>query len=142
MVLTFALMSFSLIFWRPPTWSQATSILEQVLGLTQCGSLGIADLGPGVALTTAVCAAIALYDGCGAPGARWAWARLDLTVPRWLQYIRVPILADRAFDGQRRETVRAVPLWDAPRTGFEEIVAAVKIGGDSMRRRHRGVSVS
>jgi alginate O-acetyltransferase complex protein AlgI len=86
MILTFALMSFSQIFWHSPTWSQATSILEQVLGLTQSGPLGLVDLGPGVALTTAVCAAIALYDGCGAPGARWAWAQLDLAAPRWLQY--------------------------------------------------------
>ena len=86
MVLTFALMSFSQIFWRAHTFSHAVSVLEQVVGLTQSGARGIGDLGPGVALTTAVCAAIALYDGGGAPGARPLIARLDRVAPRWLQY--------------------------------------------------------
>lgn len=86
MVLTFALMAFSQIFWHSPTWGQAISILEQVAGLTPSGARGLADLGPGVVLTTAVCAAVALYDGAGAPGARWASARLDRAAPRWLQY--------------------------------------------------------
>ncbi len=86
MVLTFALMSFSQIFWHSPTWSQAASVLGQLLGLTPSGALGIADLGPGVALATTICAAVALYDGAGAPGARWVAAQLDKAAPRWFQY--------------------------------------------------------
>jgi alginate O-acetyltransferase complex protein AlgI len=85
-VLTFALMSFTQIFFHSETWDQADSILKQVLGVTPSGSLTIASLGPGVALTAVVCAAIALFDGGGAPGVRWASARLDRVAPRWLQY--------------------------------------------------------
>ena len=85
-VLTFVLMSFSQIFWHTPTWSQGLSILEQVLGLTPSGARGIANLGPGFALTTLICAAIALYDGSGAPGSKWVARRLDTFAPRWIQY--------------------------------------------------------
>jgi len=100
MLLTFALMSFSQIFWRSPTWSQAVSLLDQALGLTQSGSLGIADLGPGVALTTFVCAAIALYHGGGAPGARQVAASLDRWAPRWLQYgVSLFLLSILSYEG-------------------------------------------
>ena len=85
-VLTFGLMSFSQIFFHSGTWDQAISILAQVAGVGPSGSLTILDLGPGVALAALVCAAIALYVGGGAPGARWAAARLDGLAPRWLQY--------------------------------------------------------
>ena len=86
MALTFALLSFSTIFWHSPTWGQAMSILSQVLALDPSGTLGIADLGAGLAASVSVCAAIALYHGAGAPGARWVSSQLDKAAPRWLQY--------------------------------------------------------
>ena len=85
-ILTFGLMSFSQIFFHSETWDQALSILKQVLGLTPSGTQTIASLGPGVAVTLVVCAAIAAFDGSGAPGARWASVRLAGVAPRWLQY--------------------------------------------------------
>jgi len=86
MVMTFVLLSLSQILWHSPTWDQAMSILGQTLGLTPSGDYEIFDLGPGVAASVYVCAAIALYHGAGAPGAQWVSARLDNAAPRWIQY--------------------------------------------------------
>jgi alginate O-acetyltransferase complex protein AlgI len=85
-VLTFVLMSFTQIFFHSATWDQAISILKQVLCMTPSGPLIATSLGPGVALSTLLCAAIALYDGSGAPGSRQVAAKLDSIVPRRLQY--------------------------------------------------------
>lgn len=85
-VLTFVLMSFTQIFFHSKNWDQAISILKQVLGLTPSGALTATSLGSGVALSTVLCAAIALYDGSGAPGARQVAAKLDRVAPRALQY--------------------------------------------------------
>lgn len=60
--------------------------LKQVLGLAPSGSQTILSLGSGVAVSVLVCAAIAVFDGSGSPGARWAGARLDRLAPQWLQY--------------------------------------------------------
>ena len=86
MALTFALVSFSTIFWHCPTWSEAMSLLGQTLGVTPSGPRGISDLGPSVVMTVCICAAVALYHGLGAPGTSWAAAQLDKASPRWLQY--------------------------------------------------------
>ncbi len=85
-VLTFALMSFTQIFFHSATWAGAVSILKQVSGLAPSGPQTLMSLGPSVVVPVALCAAAALYDGSGAPGARWAFAQLDRTAPRWLQY--------------------------------------------------------
>jgi D-alanyl-lipoteichoic acid acyltransferase DltB (MBOAT superfamily) len=86
MALTFALMSFSQIFWRSPTWGHSVSVLKQVLALTPCGSLGLSHLGLDMVVPVSICAAIALFVGAGAPGARWVSAQLDRLAPRWIQY--------------------------------------------------------
>ncbi len=85
-VLTFALMSFTQIFFHSETWDQSVSILKQVAGLTPSGSQTLMSLGPGVAGSVMLCAAVAVFDGSGAPGVRWACAQLDKAAPRWLQY--------------------------------------------------------
>jgi alginate O-acetyltransferase complex protein AlgI len=79
MVLTFALMSFSQIFWHSPTWGQATSILAQILGVTASGSTGWSDMPLPFIVPAWICIGIALFVGAGAPGFR----RL---APPWLQY--------------------------------------------------------
>jgi alginate O-acetyltransferase complex protein AlgI len=86
MALTFALMSFSQIFWHSPTWGQALSILKQVLALTPSGPLGLSHLGLDVVVPVSICAAIALFVGAGAPGAKWFAAQAERVAPHWLQY--------------------------------------------------------
>jgi alginate O-acetyltransferase complex protein AlgI len=85
MTLTFALMSFSQIFWHSRTWDQAISILGQLLTIAPSGSLGWSDIGGSVVLPGCVCAAIALYVGAGAPGAKGMAARVEGFAPRWVQ---------------------------------------------------------
>jgi D-alanyl-lipoteichoic acid acyltransferase DltB (MBOAT superfamily) len=103
MVITFVLMSFSQIFWHSHTWSQAISVIDQVLGLTPSGTRGMVELGPGVAVSTGVCAAIALYDGSGAPGARQVAAMLDRVTPRWFQYgVCLFLLTIFSYEGQAK----------------------------------------
>ncbi len=86
MVLTFALMSFSQIFWRSPTWDQAVSILNQVLGLSASGPLRLSDIGSDLFVPAFVCAAIALFVGAGAPGTKWFACQVGRVAPQWLQY--------------------------------------------------------
>jgi alginate O-acetyltransferase complex protein AlgI len=86
MALTFALMSFSQIFWRSPTWGQAVSILKQVLALTPSGSWGLSHLGLDVVVPVSICAAIALFVGAGAPGGKRFAAQAERVAPHWLQY--------------------------------------------------------
>ena len=79
------------------------SILAQVLGLTPSGDrTGSSTLGAGVGSTVAICAAIALYDGLGAPGAASVAARLDTVAPQWLQYGVCALRSRRAVDRGRR----------------------------------------
>jgi alginate O-acetyltransferase complex protein AlgI len=86
MVLTFALMSFSQIFWHSSTWSQATSILAQILAVTPSGSTGWSGIAPAVTIATWICMAIALYVGAGAPGARRLAQSVGTLTPNWAQY--------------------------------------------------------
>jgi alginate O-acetyltransferase complex protein AlgI len=85
-VLTFALMSFSQIFFHSPTWSQAISILRQIFGLTSSGSLGWSDLGLGFRVSVWICMAVSLFVGLGYPGFNQIFKRLDAVTPRWVQY--------------------------------------------------------
>ena len=86
MVLAFALMSFSQIFWHSPTWAQATSILAQVMGVAPSGPTGWADMPLSLTIPTWICMAIALYVGAGAPGARKLALPAGKVTPDWLQY--------------------------------------------------------
>jgi alginate O-acetyltransferase complex protein AlgI len=84
--LTFALMSFSMIFFHSPTWDQAMSILAQIFGLAPSGSIGWPDMPPYLTAPAWVCMAIALYVGAGAPGVRELSQSVGTIAPRWLQY--------------------------------------------------------
>jgi len=85
-ILTFALMSFSTIFWRSPTWGQAISILRQVLAVSPSGSIGWSDIPAYLTVPAWICMAIALFVGAGAPGAKRLAVRIDEAAPQWLQY--------------------------------------------------------
>ena len=85
-VLTFALMSFSQIFFHSETFSQATSILAQVVGAVPSGPTGWSDMAANLVVPTWICIGVALYVGAGAPGARDVFGSLDRTAPNWLQY--------------------------------------------------------
>ena len=85
-VITFALMSFSQIFFHSPTWDQAISILKQILGLASSGPLRWSDIPADVAWPAYICMAIALFVGAGYPGAKGVIARANRVAPRWLQY--------------------------------------------------------
>jgi alginate O-acetyltransferase complex protein AlgI len=86
MILTFALMTLSTIFWRSPTWDHGVSILEQVLGVALSGPIGWSDMPPYLAVPAVICMAVALFVGAGAPGAKRLLARIDAVAPQWLQY--------------------------------------------------------
>ena len=64
---TFALMSFSMIFFHSPTWDQAMSVLAQVSGLAPSGSIGWSGIPAYLTVPAWVCMAIALYVGAGRP---------------------------------------------------------------------------
>jgi alginate O-acetyltransferase complex protein AlgI len=85
-IATFTMMSFSTIFFHSPTWGQAVSILQQVFGVDPSGPLGWSVFEPKLLYPTCLCAAIALYHGCGAPGAERLRVRFATTVPQWLGY--------------------------------------------------------
>jgi alginate O-acetyltransferase complex protein AlgI len=84
--LTFALMSFSMIFFHSPTWEQAMSVLAQILGLAPSGSIGWSDIPAYLAAPAWICMAIALYVGAGAPGVRALKHSVGTLAPPWLQY--------------------------------------------------------
>jgi alginate O-acetyltransferase complex protein AlgI len=86
MILTFALMSFSTIFWHSPTWGQAISILEQVLGVAPSGPIGWSDMPGYLTVPVWICMAVALFVGVGAPGVRKLTQSAGKLTPNWLQY--------------------------------------------------------
>ena len=83
---TFALMSFSMIFFHSPTWGQAMSVLAQILGLAPSGSMGWSDIPAHRTVPAWICMGIALYVGAGAPGARGLAQSINGVAPQWLQY--------------------------------------------------------
>ncbi len=85
-VLTFALMSFSQIFFHSSTWGESTAILRQVLGAAPSGPTGWSDMPPNLIVPTFICMAIALFIGAGAPGARGLVQSIGRVAPQWLQY--------------------------------------------------------
>lgn len=84
--LTFALMSFSMIFFHSPTWDQAMSVLAQVSGLAPSGSIGWSDMPTYLTAPAWICMAIALYVGAGRPGSRALAQSVNAAAPHWLQY--------------------------------------------------------
>jgi alginate O-acetyltransferase complex protein AlgI len=86
MILTFVLMSFSMIFFHAPTWGQASSILAQVLGVAANGSIGWTDMPLTLTVPTWICMGIALFVGAGAPGARTFGQSAGSFTPSWMQY--------------------------------------------------------
>ncbi len=86
MILTFALMSLSTIFWHSATWDQAISILGQVLAVTPSGPIDWTDIPAYLTVPAWICMAIALYVGAGAPGAHALARSTGEFAPNWLQY--------------------------------------------------------
>jgi hypothetical protein len=85
-VLTFTLVSLSMIFVYSPTWGEAVSILKQVIGAAPSGSIGWSDMPANLIVPTWICMAIALYVGAGAPGCRPLAQSVSAVTPNWLQY--------------------------------------------------------
>jgi alginate O-acetyltransferase complex protein AlgI len=85
-VLTFALMSFSMIFFHSPTWDEAMSVLAQVSGLEPNGSIGWSGIPAYLTVPAWVCMAIALYVGAGRPGSRALSQSVNAAAPHWLHY--------------------------------------------------------
>ena len=85
-VLTFALMSFSMIFFHSPTWEQAMSVLAQVSGLAPSGSISWSGIPAYLTVPAWICMGIALYVGAGRPGSRALSQSVNAAAPHWLQY--------------------------------------------------------
>jgi alginate O-acetyltransferase complex protein AlgI len=86
MILTFVLMSFSMILFHSPTWGQASSILAQILGVAASGATGWSDMQLSLTVPTWICMGIALFVGAGAPGARAFGQSAGNFTPSWMQY--------------------------------------------------------
>jgi alginate O-acetyltransferase complex protein AlgI len=84
--LTFALMSFSQIFFHSETFGQAISILAQVVGVAPSGPMGWSDMPAYLVVPAWICMGVALYVGAGAPGARDLFGSINRTSPHWVQY--------------------------------------------------------
>jgi hypothetical protein len=84
--LTFALMSFSQIFFHSETFDEATSILAQVTGAEPSGPIGWSAIPAYLTVPAWICMGVALYVGAGAPGARRLSGSLNRAAPNWLQY--------------------------------------------------------
>ena len=86
MVLTFALMSFSMILFHSATWGQASSIFAQILGVAASGSTGWLDMPLNLTVPTLICMGIALFVGAGAPGVRALGKSAGNFAPSWMPY--------------------------------------------------------
>ena len=84
--LTFALMSFSQIFFHSETFGEAVSILAQVVGVAPSGPTGWSDMPAYLSVPAWICMAIALYVGAGTPGVRVLSRPVGRIAPQWLQY--------------------------------------------------------
>lgn len=82
--LTFALMSFSQIFFHSMTWAEAVSILRQLVGADASGPTGWLEMPASLTVPAFICMAIALFDGAG--GVRGLARSVGGVAPPWLQY--------------------------------------------------------
>jgi alginate O-acetyltransferase complex protein AlgI len=85
-VLTFTLVSLSMIFVYSPTWGEAVSLLKQVIGAAPSGSIGWSDMPANLTVPAWICMAIALFVGAGAPGVRRLTRSVGGLAPAWLEY--------------------------------------------------------
>jgi alginate O-acetyltransferase complex protein AlgI len=85
-VLTFALVSLSMILVYSPTWAEAVSLFKQVVGATPNGSVGWSDMPANLTVPAWICMAIALFVGAGFPGVRGLIGSVGRIAPTWLQY--------------------------------------------------------
>jgi alginate O-acetyltransferase complex protein AlgI len=85
-LLTFALMSFSQIFFHSLTWAEAVSILKQVVGVASSGPTSWSDMPLNLTVPAWICMGVAVYVGAGAPGAQWLARPVGRVAPQWLQY--------------------------------------------------------
>jgi hypothetical protein len=86
MALTFALMTFSQIFWHTGTWAAAMAHFNIAFGLAALGPLDFDAIRTDAVEPVFISALIALYVGLGAPGMKWLGRRVDGLVPNWAQY--------------------------------------------------------
>jgi alginate O-acetyltransferase complex protein AlgI len=84
--LTFALVSFAMIFFHFRTWDQSMSVLAQIFGLAPSGRIGWSDLPAYLTVPAWTCMAVALYVGAGRPGSRALAQSVNAVAPHWLQY--------------------------------------------------------
>jgi alginate O-acetyltransferase complex protein AlgI len=85
-VLTFALVSLSMIFVYSPTWDKAVTALKQVLGAMPSGSIGWSDMPANLTVPACICMAVSLFVGLGAPGVRGLNRSVGKIAPPWLRY--------------------------------------------------------
>jgi D-alanyl-lipoteichoic acid acyltransferase DltB (MBOAT superfamily) len=85
-VLTFALVSLSMIFVYSPTWGEAVSVLKQIVGVAPSGSMGWSDMPANLTVPAWICMAIALFVGAGAPGVQRLSRSVGRLAPTWLEY--------------------------------------------------------
>lgn len=85
-LLTFALMSFSQIFWHTGAWDAAVTHVKILFGFTPAGRLGFDDIRTDAVEPLFVCMALAFYIGLGAPGMKWIGESVDRFTPNWVQY--------------------------------------------------------
>ena len=86
-LLTFALMSFSQIFFHSLTWAEAVSILKQVVGVASSGPTSWSDMPLNLTVPAWICMGVAVYVGAGrlAPSG-WRGRSAGRVAPQWLQY--------------------------------------------------------
>jgi alginate O-acetyltransferase complex protein AlgI len=85
-VLTFALVSLSMILVYSPTWGAAVFLFRQVVGAAPSGSVGWSDMPADLTVPAWICMAIALFVGAGFPGVRGLIGSVGRLAPTWLQY--------------------------------------------------------
>ena len=105
-VLTFALMSFSQIFFHSETFGEATSILAQVVGAAPSGPTGWSDMPAYLSVPAWICMGVALYVGAGRRASEVCSDRQP-SRPKLAAVRRLPVPAVGPLDRGKR----AIHLW-------------------------------
>jgi D-alanyl-lipoteichoic acid acyltransferase DltB (MBOAT superfamily) len=85
-VLTFLLMTISLVFWHNAYWSDAIERFRVAFSPSGSGTLGFAGIRTDVVEPLWICMLIAAYAGLGSPGWRPLKIYIDRLIPNWMQY--------------------------------------------------------
>jgi len=85
-VITFCLMTLSMLFFHTQTLASAWLHFQLLTSLFPAGTLGWGDIRADVADPVPICMALAYYFSIGAPGLRPLARPAGLFVPNWLQY--------------------------------------------------------